>query len=66
MSESPKSRTLAEVQQEYANMCYKYGHLLAQSKAFAADAELVFEQLKELNFEAAKVQTETKKEESKS
>lgn len=63
---SETKRTLAEVHQEYANICSKYGNLVYQSNVFRCDAELLFEQLKELNFEAARIQSDTKKEEAKS
>lgn len=62
---SDTKRTLAEVHQEYANICSKYGNLVYQSKVFSDDAALLFEQLKELNFEAARIQSDSKKEDSK-
>lgn len=62
---SDTKRTLAEVHQEYANICSKYGNLVYQSRVFADDAAILFEQLKELNFEAARIQADAKKDETK-
>lgn len=57
-----KKRTLAEVHQEYSNLCAKAGNLQYQITVFNEDLDLVNDQLKELNFEAAKLKTEEKSE----
>lgn len=58
-----KKRTLAEVSQEYSNLCAKAGNLQYQIVVFNEDLALINEQLKNLNFEAAKLKSEEKTEE---
>lgn len=58
-----QKRTLAEVTQEYSNLCAKAGNLQYQIQVFGEDLKLVNEQLKELNFEAAKIKAEQEKSE---
>lgn len=53
-----EKRTLAEVTQDYSNLCAKAGNLQYQIQVFGEDLKLVNEQLKELNFEAAKLKSE--------
>lgn len=56
-------RTLAQVSQEYSNLCAKAGNIQYQIQVFGEDLKLVNEQLKDLNFEATKLKSETKTEE---
>lgn len=57
-----QKRTLAEVSQEYSNLCAKAGNIQYQIQVFGDDLKLVNEQLKDLNFEAAKLKSEEKSE----
>lgn len=53
MTEQAKHRSVDEIRQEYSNLCSKAGHLQYSIKCLKDDLELVNEQLKELNLEAA-------------
>jgi len=55
MSEK-KTRTVAEIQQEYQGLCFKAGHLQYQISALSKDLELLNSTMRDLNFEAASVQ----------
>ena len=57
MSEQ-KKRTLNDVQQEYVNLCTRAGDLQYKIQAFKKDLEVLNNQLRELNFEAVKIQQE--------
>lgn len=48
-----KHRELAEIQQEYTNVCAKAGNLQYQIKALADDLVLINSTLRDLNLEAA-------------
>lgn len=60
--ESKKSRTVAEIQSDYQNLCLKAGHIQYQVSALSKDLEMVNSSLRDLNLEAASVQTESAKE----
>lgn len=57
---SDSKRTLPVINQEYANLCVKAGNLQYQIVVFQTDLALLNEELRELNFEAAKLQAEAK------
>lgn len=57
--EAKKERTLEDVQREYNSLCAKAGHLQYTLVTVGADLKLVNEQLRELNLEAAKIQSKT-------
>jgi len=50
-----KERTVEVVHQEYSQLCARAGHLQYQVAVLSKDLEVVNEQLRELNFEAAKL-----------
>lgn len=54
MSETQK-RTIAEIQAEYQNLCLKGGHLQYQVYTFSKDLDMVNQELRSLNLEAASV-----------
>jgi len=56
-------RTLKEVEQEFSNLLVKSGHLQYQIKVLSDDLNVLNEQIKELNFEAAKINAAAKEEE---
>lgn len=60
MSEPKKERALKDVEAEYHNLVYKAGTLQYQVNVLSADLNLVNDQIKELNFEAAKLKSEEK------
>ena len=55
MSEEKKLRSMEEIQTEFGTLCTKAGHLQYQISVFKEDLALLNAQIKELNFEAAKV-----------
>lgn len=59
------SRTIEDIKIEYGNLCVKAGHLQYQLYVLAKDLELVNSSLKDLNFEAAKIQADTAPSETK-
>lgn len=65
MSEQNKSRSMEEIQKEYSQICFKAGQLQYQIHALNKDLEVVNSTLRDLNFEAAKVNAETKAAEEK-
>lgn len=54
MSEN-KKRSIPEIQSEYQNLCLKAGHLQYQVYTFSRDLEMVNQELRDLNLEAAAV-----------
>lgn len=54
MSEEKKARSVEDIRQEYSNLCTKAGHIQYQLKVWKDDLDLLNDQLKELNLEAAK------------
>ncbi len=54
MSEEKKSRTVEEIRQEYSGLCAKAGHIQYQVAVMNEDLNTLNNQLKDLNFEAAK------------
>lgn len=66
MAEEKPKRTVAEIQQEYGQLCTRAGHVQYQLHAHSKDLELINQTLRDLNFEAASAQADEKKlEESK-
>lgn len=57
MSEAPK-RTYSQVQQEYVNLALKAGNIQYQMFILKKDLEVMNQSLRDLNFEAAKLQQE--------
>lgn len=60
-----KHRTVQEIQNEYAQLCTRAGHLQYQVYTFAKDLEIVNATLRDLNVEAAasqQAEEEAKKE----
>lgn len=55
-----EKRTVEQLSGEYAQLCQKAGHLNYQIHAISKDLELVNEQLRELNLEAATLQASEK------
>ncbi len=54
MSESNKShRSIEEIQKDYQNLCLKAGHVQYQVVTLKKDLEMMNEQLRDLNLEAA-------------
>lgn len=51
--ETKKKRTVEELQQEYANLCARAGHLQYQVYTLSKDLEIVNQTMRDLNFEAA-------------
>lgn len=52
------SRTLAEIQSEYQNLCARAGQTQYQVYALQRELEVFNEKLRDLNFEGAKAQQE--------
>lgn len=55
MPEVQKSRTLPEIEQEYARLCAKAGHVQYQVAQLQKDLGLLNARLQEVNVEAATV-----------
>ncbi len=53
MSDKKKERTVSEIQSEYSGLCARAGHAQYQISVMQKDLELINEQLRELNLEAA-------------
>lgn len=60
-NEQVKSRSMEDIQKDYTITCNKAGHLQYQIYSHNKDLELLNSQLRDLNFEAAKVQGELQK-----
>lgn len=58
--EKKKSKTMAELQQEYQAQSLRAGHLAYQISALKKELEAVFDLQRDLNLEAAKVEAEAK------
>ncbi len=52
MSEEKKKRSLQEVEQEYAALCQRLGHITYQIDAYTIDCNQLKSALKDLNLEA--------------
>lgn len=65
-AEEKKKRSVEEIRNEYGQLCAKAGHVQYQIAVLSDDLKFVNEQLKELNFEAAKAAQEAPKKEEKS
>jgi hypothetical protein len=61
MSETKPKRTIAEIQQDYQNVCLKAGHAQYQVHIHTRDLEMLNNELRELNLEAAAVNAEAAK-----
>ena len=59
------ARTIEQIKTEYADLCARAGHLQYQVFTHTKDLELVNNALRDLNFEAAKVQADAKPSETK-
>lgn len=59
---SDEKRTVEGIHKEYTQLCAQAGHLQYQIATLGKDLELVNEQLRALNLEAAKIASEEKKE----
>lgn len=57
-------RDIKAIEQEFSNLCAKAGHLQYQVAVLSEDLNLVNEEIKKLNFEAAKVHAATKEAEA--
>lgn len=53
MSEETKTRTVADIQQEYQQSCLRAGHLQYQIDALSKDLSLLNSTMRDLNLEAA-------------
>lgn len=53
MSEEKKERTFDNIQQEFAALCARAGHLQYQIYTFETDLTLINKQVRDLNLEAA-------------
>jgi hypothetical protein len=51
-----KDRSVAEIQQEYQQLCFKAGHLQYQIDALSKDLAVLNGTMRDLNFEAAGAQ----------
>lgn len=58
-------RSMKEVEQEYGNLVARSGQLQYQIVVLGQDLALLNEQIKELNFEAAKINAAAKEEAAK-
>lgn len=63
MSEK-KERTVEEIRNEYGQLCAKAGHLSYQIQVLTEDLKVLYDSMKQLNFEAAKAASESSKKES--
>ncbi len=57
MSDQKPSKTIQDIQQEYQGLCTKLGHMEYQVYTINKDIELLKSTLRDLNFEAASVQS---------
>lgn len=60
MAEEKSKRTVAEIQQEYGNLCTRAGHVQYQLDAHTKDLQMINQLLRDLNFEAAAAQADEK------
>jgi predicted RNase H-like nuclease (RuvC/YqgF family) len=60
--EPKKERTMQDIQQEFTALCTKAGHLDYQVFTYKKDIEILQNQMRELNFEAAALQGRLAKE----
>ena len=60
--EAPKARTIDDLHREYSQMCSKAGHTQYQISVLKKDLELLNEQLKALNLEAASLSAKNESE----
>lgn len=51
----PKTRTMADVQNEFQSLCAKAGHIQYQIHVLTKDLDQVNTQVEDLNFEAAAI-----------
>lgn len=58
--EQKKARTLSEVEQEYAGLCQRLGHLTYQIDAFKKDSDQLSATLRDLNLEAFDIKNKEK------
>jgi hypothetical protein len=56
MSEEKKERTLEEVKNEFNQLCFRAGSLQYEIAVKNKDLEMLNESLRNLNFEASKIQ----------
>lgn len=56
--EKKESRSIQQIQQEFGALCSRAGHLQYQIWAFEKDLELLNDQIRKLNFEAAALHAE--------
>lgn len=62
MSESTKTRTVDDIQQEYQQGCLRAGHLQYQISALSKDLDLLNESMRELNLEANAIKSKAAEE----
>ena len=64
MSEDQKApaRTYQDIQNQYTSLCNKAGHLNYQVRTHTKDLELIYDALRDLNFEAAALQAKEQQE----
>ncbi len=58
MSETPKPRTLEDVQKEYNNLAYRAGHLQYELAVKSKDLDMLNEGMKSLSAEGTKLQAQ--------
>jgi hypothetical protein len=58
---SDTKRTFETVQTEYQQLALKAGHIQYQIHALSKDLDLLNDQMRDLNFEGAKIKTEEEK-----
>lgn len=56
-----KKKTIEDLHREYTQLCTKAGHLNYQIAVLSEDLKIVYNTLKDLNFEAAKLSEENNK-----
>lgn len=59
--EAKKERTMNDVQQEFSTLCTRLGHLQYQVYIHGKDSEILSNQMRDLNFEAASIQAKAQK-----
>lgn len=59
---SDTKRTFETIQTEYQQLALKSGHIQYQIYAFSKDLQLLNDQMRDLNFEGAKLKSEEEKE----
>lgn len=58
------TRSIVEIQTEYQNLCLKAGHLQYQVYTFGKDLDMVNQELRDLNLEAAAIKAQEAKAEA--